>query len=62
MTLPRTTGKARRSRSDESFAQTVARALRIDIDELVECIDQGRIGNALADLFSEPCAATDNGN
>jgi hypothetical protein len=48
-------------RSDESFAQTVARALKIDIDELVECIDQGRIGKAVADLFNEPCAGTDNG-
>jgi len=30
-------------RCDESFAMTVSRTVRIDIDELVECIAQGRL-------------------
>lgn len=48
-------------RSDESFAETVARALNIDIPELVALIHQGRIGKALTNLFNEPRGATDNG-
>jgi hypothetical protein len=38
----------------ESFAQTMARALGINTDELRVCIAAGRIGSALVDRFREP--------
>ena len=34
-------------RASESFAQTMARALNINTDELRDCIAEGRIGEAL---------------
>jgi hypothetical protein len=45
---------------NESFAQTLARALGIDTDELRVCIAEGRIGSALLDRFREPLIAADN--
>jgi hypothetical protein len=48
-------------RNDESFAETVARVLKINIPELVAWIHQDRIGNAFTDLFSEREGAADNG-
>jgi hypothetical protein len=47
---------------DESFAETVARALDIGTDELAVCIAQGQIGSALLERFREPGVATDNTN
>ena len=44
----------------ESFAETVARALGIDTDELRVWIAQGRIGAALLDRFKESRIAADN--
>ena len=43
----------------ESFAETMARALGIDTDELRLCIAQGRIGTALLERFEEPENTTD---
>jgi hypothetical protein len=45
---------------NESFAQTMARALGISTHELKACIGEGRIGSALLDRFREPVFATDN--
>jgi hypothetical protein len=45
---------------NESFAATMARALGITIDELRDCIAEGRIGSALLDRFKEPRIAADN--
>ena len=45
---------------EESFAETVARALDIGTDELRVCIAQGRIGSALLQRFEERGIATDN--
>jgi hypothetical protein len=39
---------------NESFAQTMARALGINTDELRVWIAAGRIGSALVDMFREP--------
>ena len=39
---------------DESFAETVARALGINTDELRVCIAENRIGSALLERFREP--------
>jgi hypothetical protein len=44
----------------ESFAETMARALGIDTDELRVWIAQGRIGSALLERFKEPLIAADN--
>jgi hypothetical protein len=38
----------------ESFAETMARALGINTDELRVCIAENRIGSALLDRFREP--------
>jgi hypothetical protein len=46
----------------ESFAETIARALRISSHELAAWIAQGRIGSALLERFSGPGVATDNTN
>jgi len=43
----------------ESFAETMARALGIDADELRVCIAQNRIGTALLERFSKPENTTD---
>jgi hypothetical protein len=45
---------------NESLAQTMARALGIDTDELRVWIAEGRIGSALLDRFREPLIAADN--
>jgi hypothetical protein len=45
---------------NESFAQTMGRALGIDTDELRVWIAEGRIGSALLDRFREPLIAADN--
>jgi hypothetical protein len=42
---------------NESFAQTMARALGISTHELRGCIEEGRIGSALLDRFKEPLIA-----
>src|ERR1700730_15912958 len=39
---------------NESFAQTMARALGISTHELRGCIAEGRIGSALLERFKEP--------
>jgi hypothetical protein len=44
----------------ESFAETMARALGINTDELRVCIAENRIGSALLDRFREPLIAADN--
>jgi hypothetical protein len=44
----------------ESFAETMARALGIDTDELRVCIAENRIGSALLERFREPIIAADN--
>ena len=44
----------------ESFAETMARALGINTDELRVCIAENRIGSALLERFREPLIATDN--
>ena len=44
----------------ESFAETMARALGINTDELRVCIAENRIGTALLERFREPVSATDN--
>jgi|SRR5580704_7571419 hypothetical protein len=44
----------------ESFAETMARALGINTDELRVCIAENRIGEALLARFSEPGIAADN--
>jgi hypothetical protein len=44
----------------ESFAQTVARALGIDTDELRVYMAQGNLGSALANWLTTTEAATDN--
>jgi hypothetical protein len=44
----------------ESFAETMARALGIDTDELRVCIAENRIGSALLERFRDPVIATDN--
>jgi hypothetical protein len=44
----------------ESFAETMARALEINTDELRVCIAENRIGSALLDTFIDPVIATDN--
>ena len=44
----------------ESFAETMARALGINTDELRVCIAQNRIGSALLERFREPENTTDN--
>jgi hypothetical protein len=43
----------------ESFAETMARALGIDTDELRVWIAEGRIGSALLERFREPENTTD---
>jgi hypothetical protein len=43
----------------ESFAETMARALGINTDELRVCIAEGRIGSALLERFREPENTTD---
>ena len=45
---------------NESFAETMARALGINTDELRICIAEGRIGSALLERFREPRIAADN--
>jgi hypothetical protein len=47
-------------RESESFAETMARALGINTDELRVCIAENRIGTALLDRFREPLIAADN--
>jgi hypothetical protein len=44
----------------ESFAETMARALGINTDELRVCIAENRIGSALLARFREPRIAADN--
>jgi hypothetical protein len=44
----------------ESFAETMARALGINTDELRVCIAEGRVGSALLERFREPRIAADN--
>jgi hypothetical protein len=44
---------------NESFAQTMARALGINTDELRIWIAENRIGTALLERFSNPVIATD---
>jgi hypothetical protein len=44
----------------ECFAQTMARALGINTDELRVCIAENRIGAALLARFRGPTIATDN--
>ena len=44
----------------ESFAETVARALGINMDELRVWIVENRIGTALLERFREPENTTDN--
>jgi hypothetical protein len=46
--------------ADESLAQTMARALGNNTDELRVCIAENRIGSALLDRFREPLIAADN--
>jgi hypothetical protein len=46
--------------ANESFAETMARALGINTDELRVCFAENRIGSALLDRFREPVIATDN--
>lgn len=46
--------------ASESFAQTMARALCISTDELRDCIDEGRLGEALLERFKDHKVATDN--
>jgi hypothetical protein len=46
----------------ESFAETMARALGINTDELRVCIAENRIGSALLERFREPGIAADNTN
>ena len=43
----------------ESFAETMARALGINTDELRVCIAENRIGTALRERFREPENTTD---
>jgi hypothetical protein len=43
----------------ESFAETMARALGINTDELRVCIAENRIGTALLERFREPENTTD---
>jgi hypothetical protein len=43
----------------ESFAETLARALGINTDELRICIVENRIGSALLERFSKPENTTD---
>jgi hypothetical protein len=43
----------------ESFAETMARALGINTDELRVCIAENRIGSALLERFREPENTTD---
>jgi hypothetical protein len=43
----------------ESFAETMARALGIDTDELRACIAENRIGSALLERFRGAENATD---
>jgi hypothetical protein len=43
----------------ESFAETMARALGINTDELRVCIAENRIGSALLERFRGPVIATD---
>jgi hypothetical protein len=45
--------------ANESFAETMARALGIDTDELRDCIAENRIGSALLERFREPENTTD---
>jgi hypothetical protein len=45
---------------NESLAQTMARALGINTDELRVCIAENRIGTALLERFREPLIAADN--
>lgn len=45
---------------NESFAETMARALGIRTHELKVCIAEGRIGSALLDSFRQPRMAADN--
>jgi hypothetical protein len=45
---------------NESFAQTMARALGISTHDLRVCIAEGRIGSALLERFREPRIAADN--
>ena len=44
----------------ESFAETMARALGINTDELRVCIAENRIGSALLERFRELLIAADN--
>jgi hypothetical protein len=44
---------------NESFAQTMARALGTDTDELRVCIAENRISSALLERFREPENTTD---
>jgi hypothetical protein len=44
---------------NESFAETMARALGICTHDLRVCIAQGRIGSALLERFTEPENTTD---
>ena len=44
---------------NESLAETMARALGIDTDELRACIAENRIGTALLERFMEPENTTD---
>jgi len=46
--------------ADESLAQTMARGLGNNTDELRVCIAENRIGSALLDRFREPLKAADN--
>ena len=43
----------------ESFAETMARALGINMDELRVCVAENRIGTALLERFSGPENTTD---
>jgi hypothetical protein len=43
----------------ESFAETMARALGINTDELRVCIAENRIGSALLERFRKPENTTD---
>ena len=44
----------------ESFAETMARALGINTDELRVCVAENRIGSALLERFREPLIAADD--
>ena len=46
--------------ANESFAETMARALGISTDELRICIAENQIGKALLERFREPAITTDN--